>query len=104
MDTIDFDDKDGNGEQFIVIDENNDKNMNDEENKSNLFNLDSHEIQDPIPKKETDSKFLEPNEETNLIGIKQSLVEGIKKELPLKTITPKATKQIFKRKEEICML
>ena len=57
MDTIDFDDKDGNGEQFIVIGENNDKDMNDEENKSNLFNLDSHEIQDPIPKKETDSKY-----------------------------------------------
>ena len=37
MDIIDFDDKDGNGEQFKVIDENNDKDMNDEENKLNFL-------------------------------------------------------------------
>ena len=33
-----------------------------------------------------------------MIGIKQSLVEGIKKELPIITIIPKATKQTFKKK------
>ena len=60
--------------------------------------MDSKEIQEPIPKRESDSKFFEPNEEKNMVDIKKSLVKGLKKGIPLRTVVPKTSRKAFKKK------